>query len=102
MFLKNIKKNMKINIIKLFEKQSRLIIQVTNPNDPLFLYTLELSELEYQQLKSEQSLLVDFQNFPDFILKMFFFVKMIKKINIYVYLKWGEELMKIIILIQIL
>ena len=67
--------NMKINIIKLFEKQSRLIIQVTNPNDPLFLYTLELSELEYQQLKSEQSLLVDFQNFPDFILKMFFFCK---------------------------
>ena len=66
---------MKINIIKLFEKQSRLIIQITNPNDPLFLYTLELSELEYQQLKSEQSLLVDFQNFPDFILKMFYFCK---------------------------
>ena len=39
---------MKINIIKYFEKQSRLIIQITNPNDPLFLYTLELSELEYQ------------------------------------------------------
>ena len=66
---------MKINIIKLFEKQSRLIIQITNPNDPLFLYTLELSELEYQQLKSEQSLLVDFQNFPDFIVKMFCFCK---------------------------
>ena len=66
---------MKINIIKSFEKQSRLIIQITNPNDPLFLYTLELSELEYQQLKSEQSLLVDFQNFPDFIIKMFCFCK---------------------------
>ncbi len=66
---------MKINIIKLFEKQSRLIIQITNPSDPLFLYTLELSELEYQQLKAEQSLLVDFQNFPDFILKMFYFCK---------------------------
>ena len=66
---------MKINIIKLFEKQSRLIIQITNPNDPLFLYTLELGELEYQQLKSEQSLLVDFQNFPDFIIKMIYFCK---------------------------
>jgi spindle assembly abnormal protein 6 len=66
---------MKINIIKLFEKQSRLIIQLTNPNDPLFLYSLELSELEYQQLKAEQSLLVDFQNFPDFIIKMFYFCK---------------------------
>ena len=61
---------MNITLIKLFEKQSRLIIRVTNPNDPLFLYSLELSELEYQQLKAEQSLLVDFQNFPDFILKM--------------------------------
>ena len=67
--------NMKINIIKLFEKQSRLIIQITNQNDPLFLYTLELSEIEYQQLKTEQSLLVDFQNFPDFILKMFYYCK---------------------------
>ena len=66
---------MKINIIKLLEKQSRLIVQITNPNDPLFLYTLELSELEYQQLKAEQSLLVDFQNFPDFIIKMFYFCK---------------------------
>ena len=66
---------MKINIIKLLEKQARLIIQITNPNDPLFLYTLELSELEYQQLKTEQSLLVDFQNFPDFIIKMFYFCK---------------------------
>ena len=61
---------MKISLIKIFEKQSRLIIQVTNPNDPLFLYSLELSELEYQQLKNEQSLLVDFQNFPDFIVQM--------------------------------
>ena len=67
--------NMKVSITKIFEKQSRLIIQITNPSDPLFLYTLELSEIEYQQLKIEQSLLVDFQNFPDFILKMFYFCK---------------------------
>ena len=66
---------MKISIIKLFEKQPHLIIQVTNPNDQLFLYSLDLSEIEYQQLKTEQSLLVDFQNFPDFITKMFFYCK---------------------------
>ena len=66
---------MKISIIKLLEKQPHLIIQVTNPNDPLFLYSLDLSEIEYQQLKAEQSLLVDFQNFPDFITKMFFYCK---------------------------
>ena len=47
---------MKITIIKLLEKQPHLIIQVTNPNDPLFLYSLDLSEIEYQQLKTEQSL----------------------------------------------
>ena len=66
---------MKITIIKLLEKQPHLIIQVTNPNDPLFLYSLDLSEIEYQQLKAEQSLLVDFQNFADFITKMFYFCK---------------------------
>ena len=66
---------MKINIIKLNEKQPYLIIQITNPNDPLFLYTLDLSEIEYQQLKNEQSLLVDFHNFPDFIIKMFYLCK---------------------------
>ena len=66
---------MKITIIKLLEKQPHLIIQVTNPNDPLFLYSLDLSEIEYQQLKTEQSLLVDFQNFPDFIIKMFYYCK---------------------------
>ena len=66
---------MKISIIKLFEKQPHLIIQVINPNDPLFLYSLDLSEIDYQQLKTEQSLLVDFQNFPDFITKMFFYCK---------------------------
>ena len=66
---------MKISIIKLLEKQPHLIIQITNPNDPLFLYSLDLSEIEYQQLKSEQSLLVDFQNFPEFISKMFYFCK---------------------------
>ena len=66
---------MKLTIIKLLEKQPQLIIQVTNPNDPLFLYSLDLSEIEYQQLKTEQSLLVDFQNFPDFIIKIFYYCK---------------------------
>ena len=66
---------MKVTINKKIEKQPSLIIQITNPNDPLFLYTLELTELEYQQLKIDQSLLVDFQSFPDFITKMIFFCK---------------------------
>ena len=63
-------KLMNISIKQHKDKQSKIIIQITNPLDPLFLYTLELSEIEYQQIKSEQSLLVDFQKFPQFILKM--------------------------------
>ena len=61
---------MKINITKNTNKESKIQIQITNPNEPLFLYSLELSELEYQQLKSEQKLLVEFQKFPEFIQKM--------------------------------
>ena len=61
---------MKINITKFADKESKIQIQITNPNEPLFLYSLELSELEYQQLKSEQKLLVEFQKFPEFIQKM--------------------------------
>lgn len=61
---------MKINITKFVDKEYKIQIQITNPNEPLFLYSLELSELEYQQLKSEQKLLVEFQKFPEFIQKM--------------------------------
>lgn len=61
---------MKINLTLLNNITKKIIIQVTNPNDPLILYSLELSDIEYHQLKSEQSLLIDFQNFPAFLLQM--------------------------------
>ena len=73
--LKTTKEFLKLTINQYIDKQSRIIIQMTNPNDPLFLYSLELTELEYAQFKSEQSLLVDFQNFPDFVIKMLSFCK---------------------------
>jgi chromosome segregation ATPase len=60
----------KITIIQIFGETPVLIIKLTNSNNPLFLYTLELSEIEYQQFKSEQNLLINFKNFPEFILKM--------------------------------
>ena len=72
---KSTKEFLKISINQYIDKQSRIIIQMTNPDDTLFLYTLELSELEYHQFKAEQSLLVDFQNFPDFVIKMLSFCK---------------------------
>ena len=63
-------KLMNISINQYTDKQPKIIIQITNPADPLFLYILELSEIEFQQIKSEQSLLIDFQKFPSFILTM--------------------------------
>ena len=60
----------KININQYLDKQSRLLIQITNPNDPLFLFSLEMTEIEYSQFKSDQNLLVDFKKFPDYVLKM--------------------------------
>ena len=64
------KELIKIIMYQYLNKKPRLIIQIINKNDFLFLYTLELSELEYQQFKSEQNLLVNFENFPTFIFKM--------------------------------
>ena len=64
------KELLKINIDQYIDKQSYLVIQITNPNDPLFLFTLELSEIDYQQIKEEQNLLVDFQKFPEYIFEL--------------------------------
>jgi len=62
---------LEINFLEsLIQKEPILIIKIKDQNNPLFLLSLELKEKEYQQLKEEQSLLVDFQNFSDFILKM--------------------------------
>eukprot|EP00833_Pecoramyces_ruminatium_P013331 jgi/Orpsp1_1/1187363/evm.model.d7180000057184.1 len=41
-----------------------LNIQITDPEDPFFLYTLEIGEDDFHVLKNEQNLLVDFQQFP--------------------------------------
>ena len=73
--LKKSESNSKLELMKIYitqkrDKQSSLLIQITNPNDSLFLYILELSEIEYQQFKLEQGLLVDYQKFPDYLLEM--------------------------------
>ena len=57
-----------INLIS--NKTPSLIIKLTNINNPLFLYILELSKIEYEQFKSEQNLLMNFENFPEYFLKM--------------------------------
>ena len=51
-------------------KQQKVQIQITSPHDPLILYMLDISEVEFHQIKKEQSLLIDFQNFPSFLMQM--------------------------------
>ena len=42
-----------------------LRVQVTSETDPFFFHHMEVSEEEFQSLKVEQSILVDFAQFPD-------------------------------------
>ena len=60
----------KITLINSNTKNPKIQIQITNPTDPLILYMLDITEVEFMQIKSEQSLLIDFQNFSNFILNM--------------------------------
>ena len=39
-------------------------MQITNELDPIFLYSLEVNEDDFQSLKVDQCLLVDFATFP--------------------------------------
>ncbi|KAJ3304287.1 Spindle assembly abnormal protein 6 [Kappamyces sp. JEL0829] len=45
-------------------KSSSLDLELTQEQDPLFLYCLSVGEEEFHQLKTEQTLLVDFGAFP--------------------------------------
>jgi spindle assembly abnormal protein 6 len=40
-------------------------LNITDNNDPLFLYLLEITESEFHTIKQEQSLLIEFQQFPN-------------------------------------
>jgi spindle assembly abnormal protein 6 len=40
-------------------------LNITDNNDPLFLYLLEITESEFHSIKQEQSLLIEFQQFPN-------------------------------------
>jgi spindle assembly abnormal protein 6 len=39
-------------------------VQITNELDPFFFYSLEVNEDDFQSLKVEQCILVDFATFP--------------------------------------
>jgi spindle assembly abnormal protein 6 len=47
-----------------------LRIHISSEDDPFFLHTLEVSEDDFQTLKAEQGILVDFGNFPGKIITL--------------------------------
>ena len=50
--------------------RSLMCFQLTDETDPFFLYTLRISEDEFQAFKQEQSILVDFAKFPPRFLEL--------------------------------
>ncbi|MEQ2186197.1 Spindle assembly abnormal protein 6, partial [Goodea atripinnis] len=41
-----------------------LLVKLTDDTDPYFLFTLPISEEDFQSLKVQQGLLIDFASFP--------------------------------------
>jgi spindle assembly abnormal protein 6 len=50
--------------------KQQIVINITDPQDPLFLYILEIGEGEFHFLKQELSLLIEFQHFPQKFFEM--------------------------------
>ena len=61
---------MKLNIQLNNENNPIINIQITSPNDPLILYLLELTEIEYTKIMKEQKILINFNEFPNFLLNL--------------------------------
>uniref|UniRef100_A0A4W3IGK2 Spindle assembly abnormal protein 6 homolog n=1 Tax=Callorhinchus milii TaxID=7868 RepID=A0A4W3IGK2_CALMI len=51
-------------LISLERKKLDLIVRLTDDTDPFFLYTLTIGEEDFQSLKTQQGLLVEFSAFP--------------------------------------
>ena len=50
--------------------KQQIVINITDPQDPLFLLILEIGEGEFHYLKQELSLLIEFQHFPQKFFEM--------------------------------
>jgi spindle assembly abnormal protein 6 len=65
-------RELKITMIVNFISPSKQIISInlTDASDPLFLYRDEISEQEFHTLKNDQSLIIEFQHFPQIFFEM--------------------------------
>ena len=52
------------------QQDRHLHFELTDENDPCFLYILELSEQDFPSLKRDQSILVDFNAFPTMLIEL--------------------------------
>lgn len=53
-----------LNVVTTPVHKKELVVRLTDETDPFFLFTLALGEEDFQGLKSQQGLLVDFSAFP--------------------------------------
>ncbi len=58
-----------------------LTIELTDENDPFFLYMLEFGESDFLALKTEQNLVFDFQMFPRMFIELLELCPVLKKTN---------------------
>jgi len=48
----------------------KVILKITDNDDPSLLYTLDVTELDFTSLKAQQGLLVDFSNFAIHLVRL--------------------------------
>ncbi|KDR19091.1 spindle assembly abnormal protein 6 homolog isoform X3 [Zootermopsis nevadensis] len=50
--------------------EKSLSIQITDDNDPFMLYTLVINEVDFQSIKEQQGLLIEYDKFPQQLIKL--------------------------------
>ncbi|KAM3965137.1 spindle assembly abnormal 6 [Aphomia sociella] len=63
------KKDITISVDKVFENDS-MKISLSDDNDPAFLCILNITRCDYEDLKKQQGLLIDFDNFPSQLVRL--------------------------------
>ena len=62
-------------------------IEVTDENDPYFLYILDVGEQDFHHLKRDQALLVEFPVFPSKLIELIELCLGIRGVGVF---KWGK------------
>ncbi|CAH0715599.1 unnamed protein product, partial [Brenthis ino] len=63
------KKNLTITVDKLFQSDT-LRLTLSDDDDPTFLCRINLTRCDYEDLKKQQGLLIDFDNFPSQVVRL--------------------------------